>query len=260
MIFLNVILDQMANQDPEYLRKIVDEHLRRADTPGGFGPQIMAHSGVNALIQGGHLVLAREDLEAWAGSLDPSIIGAAAFESVALHMARSSPTDAGDWLRTLPASSIRDFATGTLVSDWACRDPHAAMQWAAKLTVSEGRTESIQRAYGEWVQRDPAEAADWLDHGFSNVQPGPETDQLIASLIAVSPLAREDGEGAMEWTGFIADAELRSKVAVGVLSRWLHSDRASATTYLQQNRRITSQQRTQIVLLLRDYECGSAPE
>lgn len=255
---LSAILDSMAGQDPDHLLTIVDKRLRQG--PGGLGPQIIAHAGMNALIQSGHLVLARNNIEDWVRRLDPALIGAATFESIALHLARSSPTDAGEWLRTLPASEVRDFAIGTFVSDWACRDPHAAMRWAANLPASEGRADSMQRAYGEWAQRDPAQAAEWLDHELSNFQRGPETDQLIASFIAVSPMAREDGEGAMQWTAFIADAELRSKVISGVLAKWLHSDRTSATTYLQQHENITPRQLENIVLLLRKYERGSASE
>ena len=73
-------------------------------------------------------------------------------------------------------------------------------------------------------------------------------------------MAREDGEGAMQWTAFIADAELRSKVISGVLAKWLHSDRTSAATYLQQHENITPRQLENIALLLRNYERRSASE
>jgi hypothetical protein len=202
---------------------------------------------MDALIKNGGIVLAREKVAKWVREIDQSFVGSTALESVALHMARSSPSDAADWLRALPISEERNFAVGTLASDWATRDPHGAMEWAVTLNTDEGRIEAMQRAFSQWVEQDPVRAAEWLDRDLVSLSIGPQLDQMLTSLIAASPMARTDGEGALQWARLVGEPRLRSQVIGGVFSTWLRSDRPTAARYLRENAELTSEQKSGIL-------------
>jgi hypothetical protein len=244
---LNIVFDQMAVQDPNRLLEIVNHRVRNSNATNGFEPQIMAQACMDALIRNGDIVHAREMATEWTGELDPSCIGSAALESVALHMARSSPSEAAEWLKALPNSEGRNFALGTLASDWANRDPSAAMEWASSLKTDEGRGEAMQRAYSEWVERDPARAAEWLDRELAHFRFDPKSDQMVTSLIAASPMVQTDGEGALQWAKLIAEPSLRLDVIAGVFLRWLRTDRPFAERYLLKDVELTNGQKSDIL-------------
>jgi hypothetical protein len=244
---LSLIFDQMAIQRAEHLVDISDACLRTGNPSGGFEPQIMAHTCMDALIKNGSIVVARDTAAQWMRKLDPKAIGSSALEAVAVHLAQSAPLEAAGWLQTLPISEARNVAMATLASDWATRDPLAAMEWAGKLRAEEGRAEVMQRAFGEWVERDPARAAEWLDHERARISNHLNLDQMVTHLIAASPMVQTDGAGALQWAALIAEPSLRSDLLSGVFSRWMYSDRPLATRHLKEDLELTPGQKSKIL-------------
>lgn len=244
---LNVIFDQMAGQDSKRLVEISEARLRDYNSAGGFEPQMLAHACVDALIKTGNIALAKETVEAWAQTLEATRMGAASLESIALHIAQNSPRDAAEWLKKLPVSDGRNFAAGTLASDWAARDPQGALQWASSLASDEGRDGAMRRAYGEWVEGDPAGAAEWLDRNKPLLRAGAQTDSMVANLVAASPMVQSDSEGALLWADLISEPSLRSDVMAGVFARWLRMDQPAAASQLNLSLELTPQQKDKII-------------
>jgi hypothetical protein len=254
---LSVVFDQMAARDSRRLVEISESRLRDYNSTRGFEPQMMAHACADALIKSGNAALAKETIEAWTQDFEMNRVGAAPLESIALHMAENSPMDAVEWLKRLPESDARNFAVGTLASDWASRDPQAALQWASSLASEEGRHEAMHRAYGEWVERDPANAAEWLDRNRSRFSSSAQTDSMVANLIAASPMVQSDGEGALRWVEIISEPDLKSDVMAGVFARWLRTDQAAAVSQLSLNLELTAQQKDQILQSFRRWRAAN---
>jgi hypothetical protein len=254
---LNVILEEMAAKEPEMLLQNADAVLKRGERANSVSPQVMVATGVEALIKSGNVELARSAVEKWSNGASQPIIGAGPFQIVAMFLAKTSPEEAADWLKSLAISEDRDSALAMFAARWAERDPAAAMRLSESIQLQDGQLEVEQRVFSAWAEVEPAEAAQWLDDHRSELQAGPQTDQMVASLLAVSPMARTDPVGALQWAYLIMEPTLRSDVIEGLVKRWGRSDPAGAVQYLRQAADLTAQQKASVLQSIRDPDAAT---
>jgi hypothetical protein len=251
---LNVILEEMAAKEPEMLLQEADALLKRGDRPNSVSPQVMVGVGVEALIKSGNIELARSAVEKWSNGAGQLLIGAGPFQMVAMFLAKTSPDEAADWLKSLAISEDRNSALAMFAARWAVYDPAAAIRWSESIQLQDGQLEVRQRAFSAWAELKPADAAQWLDDHRSEIPASPQTDQMVASLLAVSPMARTDPMGALQWASLIIEPTLRADVIEGLVKRWGRSDPAGAVQYLQQTAILTAQQKASVLQSIRDRD------
>jgi hypothetical protein len=254
---LSVILEEMAAKDPEMLLQNADALLKRGARPNSVSPQVMVATGMEALIKSGSVELARSAIEKWSNGAGQPVIGAGPFQIVAMFLAKTSPDEAADWLKSLAISEDRNSALAMFAARWAERDPAAAMRWSESIQLQDGQLEVRQRAFSAWAELKPADAAQWLDDHRSEIQAGPQTDQMVASLLAVSPMARTDPVGALQWASLIIEPTLRADVIEGLVKRWGRADPAGAVQYLQQTADLTAQQKASVLQSIRDPDAAT---
>jgi hypothetical protein len=190
------------------------------------------HVALQSLAKNGDIELGRDAVERWARDPSRPEIGAAAYEVVALAVGQTSPDEAGEWLRSLPASEERNAAMGTFAADWALRDPAAALSWACALHPEEGRAENFRQVFADWAERDVTPAGEWLVEHLVRTRSGSEGDVLISTLVSYSALAQADPGFALQWAAAIADPRKREQVEETVLQRWGRQDVGAATDYI----------------------------
>ena len=245
---LAIVLDEVATVDPTQVVTLADSALRQdgGTTDSNLDPGELTQMAVQALLQSGHADLAQAAVEAWAGGAYPKI-GNAAFEEVALNLAKNSPQAASDWLRSLPVSDGRNQALATLAAEWAGTAPQAALDWAAKLDANDGRTDAMQRAFDRWAATDLVSAAHWLGENESN----PAADGMIAHMIGESALGETDPQLALKWADLISDDDLKSRSVEQVVIAWGERDPAAATRYLLETTALKPEQKNQLEESLR---------
>jgi hypothetical protein len=229
-----------------------DALLKRGDRPNSVSPQVMVATGVETLIKSGNVELARSAVEKWSNGAGQPVIGAEPFQIVAMFLAKTSPEEAADWLKSLAISEDRNSALAMFAARWAERDPAAAMRLSESIQLQDGQLEVKQRAFSAWAELKPADAAQWLDDHRSEIPAGPQTDQMVGSLLAVSPMARTDPVGALQWASLIMEPALRADVIEGLVKRWGRADPAGAVRYLQQAADLTAQQKAGVLQSIRD--------
>jgi hypothetical protein len=254
---LNVILEEMAGKEPEILLQNANALLKRGDRPNSVSPQVMVATGVEALIKSGNIELARSAVEKWSDGVGQPVIGRGPFQIVAMFLAKTSPEEAADWLKSLATSEDRNSALAMFAARWAERDPAAAMRWSESIQLEAGQLEVRQRAFSTWAELKPADAAQWLDDHYSEIQAGPQTDQMVASLLAVSSMARTDPVGALQWASLIIEPRLRADVIEGLVKRWGRADPAGAVQYLRQTADLTAEQKASVLQSIRDPDAGT---
>lgn len=240
---LSVMMGEMAEHAPELLIANTDAALHLAADANGIAPQVLAAASIQALIAHDGLSAARDLVDRWVREPQPPDIGVAAFGAIARELFGTSPTDASQWLESMPASTERNAALASLASDWVATDPKAALRWSDGLQPEDGRTDVIRRAFGDWVEMDAMQAADWLGERLTGTPPNAENDALIANLLHESALAKGRPDAAMHWTELVADPTLRHTLQEQVLLRWSVRDPAAAAAYVASSSSLTPAQK-----------------
>jgi hypothetical protein len=241
---VSVVMDAMAGSDPKMLVEKVNSLLHQDDPSSGpLSVPASVYLGLQALIESGHAGLAQTAVEAWANDPLQPKIGAAAYEFVAMALAKNSPQTAAAWLRSLPASDDRNSALVTFTSFWGQSDPAAAMHWAETLAPQEGQPEVISQIFSGWMRSNAAAAMNWLGHYTSRTPAFVESDLMIGSLVLFSPAAKNDPKVALKLSDKITNPQTREIYQEQVYQSWGRRDPAAAIDYLQQNPMIASEQK-----------------
>jgi hypothetical protein len=242
----SIVLARVARLDPARAVAFAESTfaIRQNAADGSvFTHAVIAHAAIRALLDAGRSELAQSTLEKWARSETAGSIDNAAYEAVALALASRSHTQAGDWLRTLPASSDRDMAIATLAADWMATAPEAAMKWASSFETGGTRNDAMQRVFNRWAEQDRLAATQWLaDH-----EDHPQADQLIANLVNDTTLARTNPENALQWAGIIHDPASRLGAIQQIIADWAQTDVVKATQYVANTESLTPEQRAQLL-------------
>ncbi|HTQ31504.1 MAG TPA: hypothetical protein VMI53_09865 [Opitutaceae bacterium] len=248
---IKVVLDQMAARDPQLLIKNADALLRAGDQFNGLPSQIVAQAGLEALVKNGDLDAACALIKYWSACSYHPDIGAGAYATVALELAKRSPADATAWLTSLPVSDDRNAALGSVAADWVSRDPAAALRWSETLAPADGRSAVTQRAFSEWMETSPADAEQWLGNQLVQNYGGPENDALIMNFINQSALIRNDPASAMQWVDLIADPVQQSQAREQMVLRWGQRDLSAAVAYVNSSSAIDPQRKDALLSALR---------
>jgi hypothetical protein len=248
---LRVVCDVAAVHDPKWLLGNVTALLHRNVTSSGIAPLVAVQVALEALAANGNVAFAQEAVEAWARSPSPPEIGAAAFETVALQLAKAAPEKAGAWLKSLPNSDERNAALATFAADWAIRDPVAALQWSETLTAPEGRPEALARTFSDWTERNGADAGEWLGDFLVRTPANAEADRLVLNLINYSTVLKNDPTTALDWAALVVDPTDRMKIEERVLLRWGHRDLGAAANYVWVDQSIDAEQKRALLQKLK---------
>jgi hypothetical protein len=238
------ILGTLAREHPALLVQNIDRLVHTGETPLGVPPVVAVHLGLEALVAGHDLPLARATVEAWTRDPAQPAIGEAAFVTVARGLARDGSAEAaGAWLKTLPPSAERDIALVEFPAQWSEQNPRAALGWVESNLPAELQPRAVQRAFGDWAERSPAEAAEWLGGYLARTTNGPDTDRLITALVNLGPTLQGNPATALQWTALLSDPRQRTRAEENVVLRWARQDRDAATAYLWQNSTLPTDRR-----------------
>jgi hypothetical protein len=245
---VSVVLTQVAAADPQRAVEFTEAAMRNRNLLIDISLNEVAHAAVEALLKNDHTDVAERAVEQWVRGPGGTELGNAPFEAVAIKLAQTSPTAAASWLLSLPSSESRNFALATVAANWATTDPKASLDWANSLTSGAGREEAMQRAFNRWVAEDKVSAAQWLGEHEAD----PATDHMIASFVTDSPVSTSNPQVAMEWVDLISDPALRVQSLQQVARAWAEQNPAAATQYVQQNKKLTPEEKKRIVESLRN--------
>lgn len=254
-----VVLGAMAARDPGAVVTNLDRFLRAGNPSDAIATPTAMQAGLQALVDHGQLALARGALETW--SADPShlSIESAAFATVATAWGKSAPTDAGAWLKNLPASSERNQAIASFADAWAQNDPRAALQWVGALGSAEGQLDAINRIVSDCVESHPNAVGAWLGDYLSTAPDDASTDRLIETVINLSPAVRDAPSVALSWTQLIADPQQKERYAERVAQRWAQQDRAAALEFVQSTPLISPDRKPTVFQTLASGVAADAP-
>lgn len=98
----------------------------------------------------------------WANTL-PDNAKAAAYGEAFDEWSRRDVTAAGEFLKTMPASSARDAAIEEYAENVARSEPAAAIGWAESIGDEQSRTETLTQVASSWYRRDQTAASQWLE-------------------------------------------------------------------------------------------------
>src|SRR5581483_8533791 len=115
---VELAMQQMATNDPAALADWVKNILQQGGQFDGIDPAHITAAAVQALIQSSNAILARDAIAQWMQLPNGPEVGNTALETAARDLAATSPTDALNWLKSLPAGDDRNYAMTTLAADW----------------------------------------------------------------------------------------------------------------------------------------------
>jgi hypothetical protein len=183
---LYVVLEQVAVDDPRAAVTFADTVLtQRTDAAAGPNGAAVPRLTVEALIQSGHVDLARQVIEKWSESPRGTDLDSAVYEVSAMSLSQTSPSAAVGWLLSLPVTPSRNQALLTIETVWAQTDAATAIGWAQGLSPVDGHDDAVVSIFARWLSRDPVAAKGWL------TEPDVlrESDRLISRLLAVQRFA-----------------------------------------------------------------------
>jgi hypothetical protein len=245
------LIQQIAVSYPERVAGLMRELLTKDPAAIGLSSSVIAEHAIESLLANGRADLARQALGQWTSTADGgAVLGRAVFESMAMAMARSSPTESAAELQSLPSSSGRNFALAAIGAEWASRDPQAALAWAQRLTLEANRDNVVESAFARWEQSDPAAAAEWLV-----AQPvAAPIDRLIAQVIADRRVTETNLSAALTLAESISDSRLRCQGLESVARRWSKADPEAAARYISTHAMLSSEEKARILRWLQSPE------
>ncbi|HEY1110624.1 MAG TPA: hypothetical protein VGE76_18380 [Opitutaceae bacterium] len=227
------IVGTIAKTQPTLLIGQLDALLVAGEGPLGISPVVAIHLGFDALAASGQLSLARATAERWAADPAQPAIGEAAFVSVAAALAQADATQAGAWLKNLPASTARDIALVEFPAQLAQQQsPRAALEWAEASLPASLRSQALQRTFSDWVESAPADAGDWLGGHLARAPASAETDRLISTLVNLGPAMKASPATALQWVALVSEPAARSALEERIALRWARQDRDAAVGYI----------------------------
>jgi hypothetical protein len=242
-----VVFDAMAARDPQMLLATMNALLFPGNSVGPLAADVAVRTGLQSLVDSGHVDLAQQAVEGWANSPLKPDIGASAYETVAIAMGRTAPDAAGAWLKSLPATAGLISALAGFAANWSERDPVAALAWAETLTPQEDQSVAINRVFGDWVERNAGDAGEWLSDDLSHLSSSDETDTRIEALINRSSTVRDTPALALQWATLISDPQTRENTEENLLAQWARSDLAAATGYVKNNPAMAPEQKQALI-------------
>jgi hypothetical protein len=242
-----VVLGAMAAKDPSKVVANLDNFLRNGNPSESVSTPVAVHVGLQSLIAHGQIDLARSVLDGWAKDPAKLNLEAAAYESVAMELAKTAPQETGAWLRSLPATEERDASIATFTATWAEHDPRAALQWAETLPPGDMQQAAFRRTVSDWIERYPSEVSGWLGDYLARVPPSTATDSLVETVINVSPTMRATPQLALQWTNLVSDPAKRAADEETVALRWGAQNSAAAADYVWKSRTIPPERKAALV-------------
>jgi hypothetical protein len=231
----SLVLGTMAARDPKMVLANVDTLLRNGNPSEAVSTPVAMHLGLMALVEQGKIELARDAVEKWARDPANLTVEAAAFDAVAMELAKTAPQETGQWLRSLPVNEERNAAISTFTATWAEHDPRAALQWAESLPPNEGQQAAIARTVSDSIERNPTEVGGWLAEYLPRIAPSPEADTLVNTVINLSPAVQSDPSLALKWTNLISDPQKRIAAEEKIAAQWGEHDSAAAVDYVRRS-------------------------
>lgn len=224
---MEIVLRAAAQGEPRDIAAL----FAAGEFAGGAGTaaEQFTEQAFAALLEHGHVAIARELLAACASGEVAAACGAAAYERVATALAASSPAEAVGWLKTLPASTGRDQGFAAAIIAWIDTAPAGALAAATRLGGSAGEL-ALGEGLLRWTERDLLAATEWLaEH---EAEPG--IDRQILRLLDHSTLVERYPRASVAWAEVLRDPLLRSRALDHALVSWAREDRVSALRYVEQ--------------------------
>jgi hypothetical protein len=220
---------------------------------------VAVHEGLAALVAHGRIDLAKATVDGWARDPARLNLEAAAFETVAMGLAKTQPRETGDWLRTLPASEERDAAFATFAAAWAKLDTTAALRWAEALPAEAGQQAALRRTVSDWIEEFPDQVSGWLGDYLTRTTPGAASDALIETVINNSPTLRGAPQAALPWTALLADPAKRADYYEKVALRWAERDATAATAFVVQSTEIPAGRKPAVLQQIQMAQIATKP-
>ncbi|MGH7945370.1 MAG: hypothetical protein ACREF9_10205 [Opitutaceae bacterium] len=239
---VEAVLRQAAKNQPEAIAGLVEAaFVDGANSASAITK--LTDEITTALLQSGHLEMARTILDRIARGVMADTLSSAPFERVASSLAGTAPASAAAWLQSLPPSPARNFGLANVAGVWAGQDPQAALIWALSLPSNGGRGDALDRAFARWAEQDGDGAIRWI----AAHEAEPEADLMISRLLSVSPVTRAHPRVAANWADLIQDEQLHAQTVEQITQGWAAQDLAAATRYLNENTRLTAERKRQLL-------------
>lgn len=211
------VLASMASKDPKLAAKFFDD----PDNPILKMPRVGSFAALGVARE-----WARSDPSgamAWAKSL-PEESRAGAYTGLIGGQMGEDPMAATRTAAELPPGEERERLQGHIAENWGTKDPQAALAWANSLEGEE-KTEATKRAMNGWANKDPKAAAAHLAT-LSDA----ERDQYSGSV--ASRWANRNPAEAAAWVGSQPEGEGRKEAMGSVMGTWAEAEPDKASAWL----------------------------
>jgi hypothetical protein len=109
---------------------------------------------------------------------------------------------------------------------WILRNPQAALKWLASLPAGADRDDGVMESYRDWVRFAPAAATQWAEN-----TPLERWSEPAFSVYA-RQIAKERPEEALALVKRFEDTDLRDRITIVIVRKWLAKDPQAANAWL----------------------------
>ena len=109
---------------------------------------------------------------------------------------------------------------------WILRDPSATLSWLSSLPAGADRDDGVMESYRDWVRFAPGAATHWAQ----NAPLEPWSEPAIS--IYARMLAKDRPEEALALVKRFTDADLRDRITIVIVRKWLAEDPKAASAWL----------------------------
>ncbi len=211
------VLASLASKDPQLAAKFFND----PDNPILRMPRVGSFAALGVARE-----WARTDPSGamtWAKSL-PEDSRAGAFTGLIGGQMAEDPMAATRTAAELPPGEDRERLLGNIAENWGTKDPQAALGWANTLEGNE-KAEATKKALNGWANKDPKAAADHLA-----TLPAAERDQYTGSVAA--RWANRNPAEAATWVGTQPEGEGRKEAMGSVMGTWAETEPEKASAWL----------------------------
>ena len=163
----------------------------------------------------------------WVRDLPAGTMRQGASIAVAFEAARSDPVQALNLAIPLPQSAQRDELLIYGMRQYAAREPEAASQWALQVEDPSLRNRLLEAVGTAASETDPSSAANLVSSSMS-----PGADQNRAAVSIIQRWAQVSPEAASAWVNLFPVGGVRTDAVQNLVAIWSRQNRDAARSWL----------------------------
>jgi hypothetical protein len=216
---MELVFDGLGRSHPEKALAFFDAHRADLEKQGDRASMVFDE----LYERGGH-----DQLVAWAERQPAGKMRDMALNRIIDRWARYDPAAARDWMdRSVTNKENLGPARVELAESWSRVNPSDALNWVSSLPKDQQDKEYYSRIYGRWIQYDRNAAAQYL----ASQPPGPHLDRPIERY--TYEVMGQNPADTMPWAESINDEGRRWRAIERVADQWRRKDPDALQKYVQ---------------------------